>query len=344
MVWDDTGSPVSNLQLTIETADGQRDIKQTDSEGRIRLDQVPEGMCEVRCGTSGSTMNECVEFASEGEKQAAESGDSSGSSSSTQSGAAPESTRTRSGNPLMIAKVEKYKVKTGDTLAGIASKNGMPLKDLTMFNWGTDDPDDINQHLAQDVGCTKKTEDGKYTLDDGDTPGIIYVPKQWKYSAGTSTKHTIRVNWAEKQVVNMRWFRIKLVQKDKDTYKVLDNKGFEFKPDDERYGCSAVTNGQGVFEIKIPDTIQTATLNFDDISIDVILEKDFPAAKTVKGAQARLNNLGYEPGPVSGNLDDKTKVAIKAFQQKHAPPDQSVPSSGELDQKTQDDLKSDYGC
>jgi hypothetical protein len=140
--------------------------------------------------------------------------------------------------------------------------------------------------------------------------------------------------------LNMRWFRIKLIQKDK----VLDNYLFELKTNDEQYCFSATTDGRGIYEVKIPDTIQTATLNFEDISIDLILEKDFPSAQTIRGAQARLNNLGYEPGPVDGSSGKRTKAALKAFQRNHPEANQSVAPSGELDQKTQDDLKSDYGC
>jgi outer membrane protein OmpA-like peptidoglycan-associated protein len=184
VVWDDTDQPVPNLQLVVVSPDGQRNVKQTDSDGRLRIDPIVDGICEVRCSTIGVKLEECVNFVCEGQKQAA------GQGSTTQ----PSSTTTQTSNPLAIALIEAHKVKTGEMLASVAATAGITWQDLAYFNWGTKVPEEINKHLANDVGCTKKTADGKnYMFDDSDNPGIINVPNQPFYKAGTGIKHTMRV-------------------------------------------------------------------------------------------------------------------------------------------------------
>ena len=94
-----------------------------------------------------------------------------------------------------IIEITVHKVKTGETLAGLAKANGLTWQMLADFNWGTSEPYEINNHLRFSVGCTKKTKDRKnYRFDDSDDPGLIYIPKPLRLT-GLSTKrtHLIRV-------------------------------------------------------------------------------------------------------------------------------------------------------
>jgi hypothetical protein len=98
-------------------------------------------------------------------------------------------------NNFTIAKVEKHKVKSGESLASLAKGAGISWKDLALFNWGTDVPTEINLRLRDYVGCTKKTKDGhNYIFSDSDHPGILLIPSQWSLRGLAANKtHTIRV-------------------------------------------------------------------------------------------------------------------------------------------------------
>ena len=78
-----------------------------------------------------------------------------------------------------IVNAKKYKVQDGDSLKSIADKAGISWQELAKFNWGTDDPDKINQFLRIKVGCLNKSKDGKnYVFSSKDDPGIVYLPEE----------------------------------------------------------------------------------------------------------------------------------------------------------------------
>jgi hypothetical protein len=49
------------------------------------------------------------------------------------------------------------------------------------------------------------------------------------------------------------------------------------------------------------------------------IQENAPVADCVAGVQQRLNNLGFNAGPVDGVIDDETRAAIGAFQTKFTP-------------------------
>jgi Putative peptidoglycan binding domain/LysM domain len=59
----------------------------------------------------------------------------------------------------------------------------------------------------------------------------------------------------------------------------------------------------------------------------------------ISGVQTRLNNLGFDCGPVNGVLNDQTREAIQGFQQKH-----DLKVTGKMDRPTLDKLEKVYGC
>ena len=100
-----------------------------------------------------------------------------------------------------IAEITEHKVKTGESIKSLATANVMTWQELAIFNWGTSDPDEINKHLREDVGCTKMIDRHNYRLDDSDNPGIMYIPRKWSQSGlATDQVHTIRVRLIERRV------------------------------------------------------------------------------------------------------------------------------------------------
>src|SRR5690348_16810406 len=90
---------------------------------------------------------------------------------------------------------DEHKVKTDETLDGIAKKQGITWRQLAQFNWGVSEPKQINECLYEFVGCRHKTRDGKnYIFTSRDKPGVIYVPvKSAHYKLQTDKTHHIQV-------------------------------------------------------------------------------------------------------------------------------------------------------
>ncbi len=99
-----------------------------------------------------------------------------------------------------IALIEEHKVKSGETIKSLAEANGLTWQRLAKFNWGTPNPDEINKHLREDVGCTKKTPDGyNYVFTSEDDPGIVHIPKKWiRTNLALDDTYTIRVRRLER--------------------------------------------------------------------------------------------------------------------------------------------------
>jgi hypothetical protein len=182
VVWDESGEPVANLPLVVAPPGGARVMRTTSSEGRVRLDPVDPGTCEARCSFAGLKYSECVEFAGVGESRDVQK---------PGAGAPPRN----GGRPQAIVQVSRRKVRSGDTLESIAKEAGLKWQDLAYFNWGTREPAKINEHLFAEVGCTKRTVDGKnHVFDDGDSPGVILVPRPWRQvGLAAARRHVVRV-------------------------------------------------------------------------------------------------------------------------------------------------------
>lgn len=76
-----------------------------------------------------------------------------------------------------------------DTLAAIVAREphvaeGITWQEVALFNWGTDEPAEVNEALRQTIGCEQPAEDpseSKLTPSKGpETPGSIKVPKLLK--------------------------------------------------------------------------------------------------------------------------------------------------------------------
>jgi hypothetical protein len=176
---DQTGQPVNWVRLTVKTPDGNEAYYTTNAAGIIRIDDIEPGTCDVSCDVKGVHLKDTLSFVGTGEPKGGGNSDLDGQPTST----------------VRIAQIEEHKVKKGETLDGLAKAAGMTWKELANFNWGVQTPNEINEHLRDDVGCTKKTSDGaNYVFDDSDDPGLVYIPKPWKQEGlATAKTHVFRV-------------------------------------------------------------------------------------------------------------------------------------------------------
>ncbi len=181
VISDTTGSPISNVKLKITLPDGTEKEFTTGDDGIVEIDGIDQGNCQVTCDITAARREEILSYVGMGAGQKASDAERSGI--------------TESSAGFCIALVKEHRVKAGDSLKSIASKAAMTWQNLAKFNWDTEDPKEINECLRDEVGCTKKTQDGlNYIFDDSDWPGIVFIPQKWELAGlSTLTRHIIRV-------------------------------------------------------------------------------------------------------------------------------------------------------
>lgn len=109
---------------------------------------------------------------------------------------------------------------------------------------------------------------------------------------------------------------------------------------------AAVTRGavgpDGRIEVKVPADARMADLALAAAPGEswTLQLGGLHPAEYVCGVQARLNNLGYDSGPVDGIQGPITRTAIKAFQRDHPP----LAVDGVCGPKTRAVLLSEHGC
>ncbi len=186
VVDDITDQPIAGVTLKLTLPDGRVEPHTTDGEGLVEVDDLEKpGVCSAACELKGARLSRTYDFVGMGTARLSPPGPT----------AAPS---PRSG-PGIIAKIEEHKVQTGESIQSLANANGMTWQELAQFNWDTAVPTQINEHLRDDVGCSKKTRDGNnYMFDSSDDPGIIYIPKPWAQSGlATDQTHVVRVRILE---------------------------------------------------------------------------------------------------------------------------------------------------
>lgn len=190
VVHDRTDQPLPGIALAVTLPDGSEGAYRTGAEGWVDIENIPPGTCSVACAIDGAWLRDVYAFVAMGYTPVSPS-ETPSPSSEAATGKAEARTR--------IALIKEHKVRTGESLKSIAEANGLTWQVLAEFNWGTAVPDEINEHLRDEVGCTKKTPDGyNYVFDDTDEPGILYIPKRWMQSGlATEQVHVIRVRQAD---------------------------------------------------------------------------------------------------------------------------------------------------
>jgi hypothetical protein len=179
VVDDTTNKPISGVRLSVKLPDGSRRVQGTDDEGVVRIDPVERGLCDAACPSSHRWLGTTLGFVAVG--------------GVSLPGDAREQGTARDG--LGIMNVIAHKVRTGETLDGLARANDLTWQDLARFNFDTDDPKEISGFLRARVGCTRRTKDrNNYLFSDSDDPGIVFIPRPWEERGlSTGRTHVIRV-------------------------------------------------------------------------------------------------------------------------------------------------------
>ena len=71
----------------------------------------------------------------------------------------------------------------------------------------------------------------------------------------------------------------------------------------------------------------------------VLLLGHLDPVDTISGAQARLQNLDFDCGPIDGRFGPRTRAAVLEFQGHYG-----LETSGEIDSATRTKLESEHGC
>jgi len=98
------------------------------------------------------------------------------------------------------------------------------------------------------------------------------------------------------------------------------------------------TDEHGILEAMIPVEATEGVLEFNGIRVPLVIG-ELPPPDTTRGVQARLNNLGYEPGRIDGVAGPRTIAGVRAFQR-----DAKRRVTGEVDAATRAALVDAHGC
>jgi hypothetical protein len=178
--------PLPDVEVFLETPTGAIGRHTTDDRGRIELKGIGVGFCRAWCDEKDSRLARTWHHAGMG-----------GFCASPDEIAAaphrPAEAMTGEGRRIM-ARTRAVRVRSGDTLASIAERHGLSWHELARFNWDTDAPGKIDEHLRDDVGCTRRTADGRnFIFSDDDTPGLLHVPERWEATGlATGYVHVVR--------------------------------------------------------------------------------------------------------------------------------------------------------
>ncbi len=189
VVEDTTSEPIPRVRIHVTPANGTRYPLGTNSGGVAEILDVPAGSHLLSSPRSGATVATTLAFVGRGETPIGQSSDKPGGTA-----------KARSGTSFWIAEVIEHRVKTGETFQEIAKQHGLSVGELAYFNWAVYSEQEIQTRLRDEVGCTRRSKDGRFVFDDADDPGIIYIPREWSEPGLLhDQRHTIRARRIERR-------------------------------------------------------------------------------------------------------------------------------------------------
>ena len=135
-------------------------------------------------------------------------------------------------------------------------------------------------------------------------------------------------------VESLRQFKLTLIKPNREP---IANQSFVLQLDGGTTK-EGTTDGEGVLDVQVPYDATHGVLKVGKLIFNVEIGGLDPI-HTIKGLQARLANLGFEPGPIDGISGKKTTGAIEAFQAY-----KQMDETGVADKPTLTALLKAYGC
>ncbi|MEZ4407953.1 MAG: peptidoglycan-binding protein [Polyangiales bacterium] len=201
----------------------------------------------------------------------------------------------------------QHVVRQGECLASIAHRHGFA-------NWQA-----IWEHPANtDLRLRRPNPN---VIHPGD---VLFIPEREPITrrCATDRQHTFTVS-------RPRWrFRLKVAD---HTGEVLAGVGFALHVEGVDPIEGAI-DSDGMIDVEVPPWARVGRLTVLGEEVTVQFGQLDPVSR-VTGVQARLRNLGYDPGPIDGVVGARTRRALRRFQSDHG-----LDATGEPDAATRERL------
>jgi len=164
--------------------------------------------------------------------------------------------------------------------------------------YGMVDPEKIREH-PDNAEFFKTRSD--FVLAPGDR---IFVPNR------VTKEEIAKAEQKTRFVVRAQKRRLRLILKDPDGEPIAS---VVYQLSVDGAWIEGMTDGEGAIEEKIPNRVRKASLTVEGRMVELLIGELDPVER-VSGLQARLDNLGFDPGSVDGIRGPKTKAAVRRFQ------------------------------
>ena len=226
---------------------------------------------------------------------------------------------------------KKYTPQEGDTLQAIAEResaagNEITWQQLAKYNWGTDDPDEVNAYLRDELGCRKRNEEKNFVIAADDEPqGELLIPTRFQQSGVSLQKiYTVKVRKKVSPSQFLECCTIPGITFAFDKSFIRPSVVEHIKPLEEAFAKHPDAKimvfghtdkvGDEVYNKKLSERRAKSVYAFITDDADTWEALYNQEKWGIRVIQEILKDLGFDPGPVDGVKGPKTEAAIKAYQ------------------------------
>ncbi len=228
----------------------------------------------------------------------------------------------------------KYRPRDGDTLERIAEReaaagNAVSAAEIARFNWGTDDPETVDEYLRDELGCYQRGEDNRFVISaDCEARSDLLIPTRFKrIGMATNRAHTFRVRREPAPPEQFQGCaRISGVTFEFNSSFVRPSVVDDLKPVEAALGghpqakvmIFGHTDKVGSDEANKGLSERRARSVYAFITNQPAIWEELYKKEGwgIRAVQAILKDLGgpYDPGPVDGIDGPQTKAAVRRYQ------------------------------